>query len=140
GIDEVYWYFFANEFTASFLHTRSGLTGSLNTGFQKKQSFYAFEKLLEQLGESKMIAIINENEDYYCYLFENTFGQQKAIAWRPIGGDPKKIKPTKMRFQQSATAFLVLNGGKSSDWETIHPSRSPELPLSGFPMLIKFED
>ncbi|MDP2235499.1 MAG: discoidin domain-containing protein [Bacteroidales bacterium] len=139
GIDEVYWYFFANEFTASFLHTRSGLTGSLNTGFQKKQSFIVFEKLLEQLGESKMTAIINENEDYYCYLFEDASGQQTAIAWRPIGGDPKKINPLKVRFPQSASAFLVLNGGKSTDWETIHPSRSPELPLSGFPMLIRLE-
>jgi len=140
GIDEVYWYFFANEFTASFLHTRSGLTGSLNTGFQKKQSFIAFEKLLEQLGESRMTAILNENEDYYCYLFEDASGKQTAIAWRPIGGDPKKINPSKVRFQKSATAFLVINGNKSSKWETIHPSRSPELPLSGFPMLIRFEN
>lgn len=139
GIDEVYWYFFANEFTASFLHTRSGMTGSLNTGFQKKQSFFAFEKLLEQLGESRMTSILNENEDYYCYLFEDAKGNKTAIAWLPNGGDPRKINPVKVRFNQTAVSFLVLNGTKKMEWESIRPAKSPELPLSGFPMVIRLE-
>lgn len=139
GIERAYWYFFANEFTDSFLHTRSGLTGSLNTGFAPKQSYYAFQQLQSILGNSFLSKIIEENSTYYCYMFEDNARKKYAIVWRPIGGDPSREQILGIDLDHKATKYFVLNGKPGSEWKQLRNERKVVLPVSGFPTVIALE-
>lgn len=139
GIERAYWYFFANEFTDSFLHSRSGLTGSLNTGFEKKQSYFAFQQLQSILGNSFLSRIIEENSTYYCYLFENDQQKKFALVWRPIGGDPSREQILGIDLDAKAARYFVLNGKPNSNWKELSGGRKIVIPVSGFPTVIALE-
>jgi len=141
GIEEVYWYFFANEFTASFMHTRSGFTGSVNTGFEKKQSFIAFQQINEILGKTHLVKVLSENNACHSYLFENKqTGELFALAWRPVGGDPAITLQTEVNLPYYAARYQMINGLTGNDWKQIRPTKNPHLLLSGFPMVIELQE
>ncbi|MDV7398427.1 hypothetical protein RZS08_43885, partial [Arthrospira platensis SPKY1] len=71
GVAEAYWYFFANEFTSSHLHTRSGLLGSVNSGFIEKQSFLVFRQFVELCSGYHFAEVIQENITSFAYLLQN---------------------------------------------------------------------
>ncbi len=140
GAEDVYWYFFANEYTAAALHTRSGLTGSVNTGFQPKAAFYAFEKLIKILGNYQLYDVLYENDEAVVYRFmHKETGSQKVIAWRPVGGDPESKHTFLVQLPSRPTAFIYIDGNSQLNWTSLHaPGSLVELPLSGVPMIIRF--
>ncbi|RLD91755.1 MAG: hypothetical protein DRJ09_00200 [Bacteroidetes bacterium] len=83
GVRQFYWYYFANVAYNSYLHNRSGLTSSSNAGFKKKESFYAFKKLFQQLNEYRFKKIVSENQTLYAYLFTDRMNNKKMIVWIP---------------------------------------------------------
>ncbi len=88
GVEQFYWYFYANVNHTSIMHNRSGLTSSYDKGFKKKKSFNAFEILFEQLGDFYFHSIIMENESAYIYAFADKNNKVKRIiAWRPTSNN-----------------------------------------------------
>lgn len=88
GVDRASWFFFANEKRSSSLYTRSGLTGSVETGFRKKRVFRAFENLIQLVGNQYFIKTVQEDNEVWAYLLGNEKGEvTHLIAWSPIDGD-----------------------------------------------------
>jgi hypothetical protein len=84
GARQFYWYYFANVAYRSFLHNRSGLTGSYKTGFRDKLSFRTFAFLQKQIGNYRFAGIVREDTEVYAYLLEDFNTHKKIIiAWRP---------------------------------------------------------
>lgn len=84
GVEEFYWYYYANVDGDSFFHNRSGLVSSYSSGFQKKKSFLAFETLQNHIGDMHFIDVINETEEYYAYVFGDKDGNESVlVAWLP---------------------------------------------------------
>lgn len=93
GVDRASWFFFANEERPSSLYTRSGLTGSVQTGFKKKKSYYALVNLVKQLGDTYFLKTIQEDEKAWVYLFGNSKGKAThLVGWLPVTGDSKEVK------------------------------------------------
>jgi hypothetical protein len=140
GAEDVFWYFFANEFTAPVLHSRSGLTGSVNTNFQPKRAYYAFANLLNTIGHCYFQDILHETEKAHVYSFKSKqTAEQYVMAWRPVGGDPIQAQTMLLQLPAPPSAYAFLDGGKSVEWVSIDNSSSlVELSLSGIPMLIRF--
>ncbi len=83
GVKQLYWYYFANVAYNSFLHNRSGLTGSSKTGFKEKKSFYAFKKLFVELKDFRFEKVLSENQYLYAYQFTDDSNNKKIVAWIP---------------------------------------------------------
>ncbi len=139
GARQFYWYYFANVAYKSFLHNRSGLTGSYNTGFHEKLSFKAFSLLKQQIGSYHFIKIISEDNNVYAYLLKDyKTGNNIIIAWRPTASH---------HFEQQQEHFSVP--GKVSKITSIfntentnyhETNRVLRLGLSGVPVLIYFRN
>lgn len=140
GAEDVFWYFFANEYTAPALHARSGLTGSVNTGFKPKLAYYAFTNLMKLLGEYYLQDILYENEEAMVYRFRNkNSGAQKVIAWRPVGGNPELEQLYLVQLPARPTAYTRIDGAIQVNWLPLNaPDSLVELPLSGVPVVIRF--
>ncbi len=140
GADDAFWYFFANEFTAPVLHSRSGLSGSVNTDFKAKASWHAFIKLNYVLGDYYLSDILFEDERAYSYRFRKQGSEgYYVLAWRPIGGDPAMVENVFMQMPSRPTAYMLLDGNPDAIW---HPltgvSSLLEFYLSGIPTIFRF--
>lgn len=139
GADEVYWYFFANEYTAPFLHTRAGLTGSINVGFNKKHSFHAFSKLMQILGNTRMERVLIESEQAYAYYFTDNNNQSYAVVWLPNNDHPGVQKQMMLSLPDSPKEFCYLDGNPALEWITLSDqSKKQVFNLKGYPMVIRF--
>lgn len=138
--DAVYWYFFANEYTASALHTRSGLTGSVNTSFLPKASFFAFKHLLATLGDCTFEQVLAENEQVYAYFFSTKSSDRKyLVAWVPKGGDPAAVQNTSVSLPFIPKEMAYLDGSPTLQWIPFNTStKQQNINLKGYPVLIKF--
>ncbi|MEI6527815.1 MAG: hypothetical protein WCP62_17440, partial [Planctomycetota bacterium] len=67
GLDRLTWFFYANDAKCDTLYCRSGVTGSVNTGFTPKQSFRAFQALLNTVGTRHFIDVLREDSTAYIY-------------------------------------------------------------------------
>ncbi len=112
GVDRLTWYFFANG--KGGLYSRSGLLSSVKTGFKEKQSFYAFQKLIEVLGDKYFISVIQENEQAWVYQFGDTQGNPThLIAWRPVAGSDTKSAEINLNIGYAAESVEQLSGNSS---------------------------
>lgn len=140
GAEDVFWYFFANEYTAPVLHSRSGLTGSINTDFKPKISYFAFANLVNTIGHCYLHDILHETELAYVYRFksrQNT--EQYVMAWRPVGSDPLQAETMLLQLPGAPSAYAYLDGSKNLKWVPLDDTSSlVEMPLKGIPMLIRF--
>lgn len=96
GMERATWYFYGDTDIAptnlanngTYRYSRSGLTSSKANNFSKKRSFYAFEQLVNQLGDTHFLSVEQENEDIWMYLLGDEMGNPThLVAWRPIDGD-----------------------------------------------------
>lgn len=143
GVDDMTWFFYANDASPSSLYTRSGLTGSANTAFSEKQSFIAFEALLYHMGEMHFLDTLAENDDYWAYLFGDTTGQAKyLIAWRPVDATDSTFINALVPSNFAADSAWTLSGLSSTGNPTNVPTYSAgnlNLSLSAVPLLIKLQ-
>lgn len=139
GIEEVFWYFFANEFNSSFLHTRSGLTSSSQTGFKKKLSFEAFKQLYDILGETHMVSILIENNELCCYLFENkNNGKQFAVVWLTTGDDPAISKAVSLNLPVAPKRSFTINGLTQTHWIVLQQKvKQSNYTICGYPLVLE---
>lgn len=138
GARQFYWYYFANVAYKSFLHNRSGLTGSYNTGFREKLSFHAFALLQQQIGSYHFVKIIREDNNVYAYLLKDyKTGNNIIIAWRPTASHHFEQQQEKFSVPGKVSKIIsIFNNEKTKYHET---NRVLRLELSGIPVLIYLE-
>ncbi|VAW30619.1 hypothetical protein MNBD_BACTEROID07-769 [hydrothermal vent metagenome] len=139
GARQFYWYYFANVAYSSFLHNRSGLTGSYNTGFREKLSFKAFALLQQQIGPYHFVKIISENNKVYAYLLKDyKTGSNIIIAWRPTASHHFEQLQEQFAVPGKVSKIIsIFNSEKTNYHET---NRVLRLGLSGVPVLIYFRN
>ena len=67
--------------------SRSGVTGSFQTGFQPKESLRALESVVAAVGDLVFLAVLLEDDRGYAYLYGTGTVATHIIAWRPVDGD-----------------------------------------------------
>ncbi len=138
GARQFYWYYFANVAYDSFMHNRSGLCGSYNTGFRKKASFGAFAFLQQQIGPYRFDKVIRENHEVYAYLLKDPRSEKKiVIAWRPTASEHFAQK--KILFPIPGKVQQVISVLENRRLSFIRKNGKIMLPLSGEPVLIRLE-
>jgi len=84
GIERVMWYFYGNQMSGH-LYSRCGLE---STTHQNKKSFYAFQSLVNRLGDRYFRDAMREDDEAWVYLFGDSTGKITHLAaWRPVKGD-----------------------------------------------------
>lgn len=137
--DIVYWYFFANENRNSVLHSRSGLCSSANTSFQEKISFKVFAEFQEIVGNCILKEVLNEDQQYYSYLFENqTDGSKYIVMWSIKNNDPLVKTNIKYTFPSEPIRINYLDDEKY--WiDFTSYNRTQSLSVNGFPSIIQLK-
>ncbi|GMT45888.1 MAG: hypothetical protein IEMM0006_1720 [bacterium] len=135
GARQFYWYYFANVAYKSFLHNRSGLTGSYNTGFREKLSFKVFALLQQKIGSYHFEKIIREDNNVYAYLLKDyAAGSNIIIAWRPTASHHLEQQPEQFSVPGKVSEIIPLLGNRTISFrETNHVLH---LDISGVPVLI----
>lgn len=137
GVAEAYWYFFANEFTSSFLHTRSGLLGSVNTGFVEKQSFLVFRQFVELCADYHIAEVIQENKTSFAYLLQNAEGKKSMLVWNPENESVNQVQQMGIALPFHARRYIRIDGNPDSQWFDLNDQGFVQLPVNGFPLLIE---
>ena len=142
GIDRMTWFFYANEGPGSSLFTRSGLTGSPDTGFKKKKAYYAFQSLINTLGDRHFTKVIKEDKRGWIYLLGDKNGNTThLVAWRPISAEDKtksKVQVDLARKPQSAWLLDGENAGKTPTTVPTMKNGKLSLELSAVPLIVEF--
>jgi hypothetical protein len=137
GAEEVFWYFYANEFTAPVLHSRSGLTASVDKAFKPKASYFAFEKFYSILGNTYLDQVLAETDQLYAYLFRNDQGNTYVVAWSPSTDDPQNEILVQMKLPGTPLSFCYLDGKEHVNWtKTDQNHQSGTFQVKGFPLVI----
>lgn len=138
GLDRATWYFYANSEPQSSLYTRSGLTGTAETDFKKKQVFHALEKLIQTIGNQYFIKKIQENTNAWIYLMGDQYGTPThLIGWRPISGDDQEvlIQNIKTPYRPKNVISLDENSPRLPKYENGYMT----LELNSMPQIIELE-
>jgi serine/threonine-protein kinase ATR len=111
GIDRMTWFFYANDINGSSLYSRSGLTSSKNTNFQKKKIFTALEALLYNAENLYFLGVEKEDSVAWIYTLGDSLGNPThLIAWRPILGDSTAFVNVDLPSLYAATSAVKLEG------------------------------
>ncbi|VDI22811.1 Hypothetical predicted protein [Mytilus galloprovincialis] len=112
NVQKVTWFFYANSQYCHTLFCRSGLTASTTHNFVKKNVFYAFEGILNLIGDKYFLGIYQENDNGYVYLFGlshahvtgSSMSRQQLlqhashiVAWKPV--DISEVSISTIRVQ-----------------------------------------
>lgn len=110
GVDRSMWYFYAN-IDGSGMYSRSGLTGSVGQGSVKKLSYHVFETILDKLGNSYFLKVLQEDENAWAYQYGDSLGNPAYIvAWRPVAeADPSTYQLT-FNSDFTVTSAMELDG------------------------------
>ncbi|MFK7932009.1 MAG: hypothetical protein AB8G22_00785 [Saprospiraceae bacterium] len=144
GIERATWFFFANEERPSSLYTRSGLTGSVKTNFQPKMAYRAFTNLIELVGDSYFLEVLQEDKNGWVYLLGNQAGTAThLIGWLPENGDSKRVENlilNKKLTSQVKAAFGTRLDGLTLQGKRVNLSLDPDnqliVPLTAIPIVI----
>ncbi|MEK7255128.1 MAG: hypothetical protein AAB316_10315 [Bacteroidota bacterium] len=140
GIERATYFYYANENQPSSLFTRSGLTGSIRTDFQKKLAYTALESLVKLAGDKYFLEVLREDETAWIYLLGNAEGRAThLVAWRPVGGDGKEEILISLKTKYQAGTAFKLDGKASTGTQVALPkSKKGEmnLPQNGAPLLV----
>ncbi len=135
GAEQFYWYFYANNYSNSYLHERSGLTGSYKTGFVPKLSYFAFKKLQKLLGPYNFSGVIREDNKVYAYSYVNPVDKKEIIiAWRPLANNQNKIKDVSFYCKSSVKKIIPLIGTYTLPFKL--KDGIIDIKLSGIPVII----
>ena len=82
GLERGFWYFHADEDKPSSLFTRSGLVKIEGKTARKRAVWYAFQELLDELGDYSFYQALREDA-VYVYEFRNASGGVRHVGWVP---------------------------------------------------------
>ena len=135
GARQFYWYYFANVAYDSFLHNRSGLCGSYNTGFREKLSFKTFALLQKKIGNYHFVQIIREDNEVYAYLLKDyNTGSNLVIAWRPTASGHFEMKPVQFSVPGKVSGMISVFNNQNLPFQ--EKNNHLQMELSGVPVLI----
>ena len=142
GIDRMTWFFYANTGPGSSLFTRSGLTGGPDTNFKKKMSYFAFEALINAVGDKHFVAIEREDKKYWAYWLGDGNGKRThLIVWRPVDAENTSKIKVKISTDRAASAAMLIDGRKERGTAIPIPNYKNgaiEVEISATPLLISF--
>jgi hypothetical protein len=140
GLERATWFYYANENRPSSLYTRSGLTGSPATGFQKKLPFLSLESFVREAGKLYFLQVVQEDETAWAYLLGDKKGKAThLVAWRPVAGDDPATTGFTWKTHRKAAKALCLDGESSPlPFEKFGTTASGRLnlTLSATPLLV----
>jgi hypothetical protein len=143
GLDRATWFFYANEKKSSSLFSRSGLTGSVKTGFKKKMVFHALESLVKLAGDKYFLLAVQEDETAWMYLLGDANGKAThLVAWRPVDGEDQSVQSVIWKTGREAVSAVWLDGKTSAGTTVQKPERIKggiALRLSSTPLLVKLK-
>lgn len=143
GVEQFYWYYFANVNYISMLHNRSGLTASYGNSFQQKLSFHSFQILQELIGDYYFHHIIKEDEDAWVYAFSDSSGEiKRVIAWRPTSENHNENIWVTFPFNKTIESVipLVSPGDQVEQSSYVRAVNELNISLSGVPVVIKIKN
>ena len=139
GVDRATWFYYGNESGESRLYARSGLTSSVEKGFQKKKTYYAFDHLIKLLGDKHFIKVYKEQNDYWGYYYGDSNGKAtQLVLWRPVMNDDKKIKvnlPASLDVK-SASVFSFAEGESLEEIEVLRGENGAEILVGSVPVVV----
>jgi hypothetical protein len=139
GLHRATWFYYANDKSGSSLYTRSGLTGSGNAGFRKKQVFNALESLVRRVGDRKFHSVVREDETAWMYLLCDENGEISHLAaWLPGDGDTSATKTVKW-LTKFTPGKAVLLDGHSTEMAIDKENGAILLELSSTPLLVNLK-
>lgn len=140
GIERATWFFYGNAKTGSQLYARSGLTSSIEHGFQKKKAFINLEALKKYAGEGYFLDVIKEDEKVWAYLYGDKNGKPiYLIAWLPKESEEEIKMSINLKIPYQFSEAIKLNG-RSENGENISLPKNIQsgiyqIPLSTFPTI-----
>ena len=142
GVEQFYWYYFANVNYISMLHNRSGLTASYGDSFQQKLSFHSFQLLQELIGDYYFHHIIKEDEDAWVYAYSDSSGKiKRVIAWRPTSENHNNKLWVTFPFSETIDSVIPLVSNKDNvDQSYVRAINELKINLSGVPVVIKIKN
>ncbi len=140
GLDRLTWFFYANDAKCDTLYCRSGVTGSLNTGFAPKQSFRAFQALLKNVGTQYFLKVLREDSAAYVYVLGDKNGvATHIVAWRPVSGDDTDVAQITLPINALPASAVTLSGVTLNGEPAVMPVVVDGLwtiPVSSAPLLV----
>ncbi len=123
GVDKAMWYFYANlPGIYGSVYGRSGLTGPTEDGSIKKLSYYVFETIMQKLGNSHFLSVLQEDEDAWAYVYGDSLGNPAyVVAWKPTEEADPTTSAISLNVGFPVTAAMELDGtpgGKSKSTPT----------------------
>ena len=140
GIDRATWFYYGNETGKSRLYARSGLTSSIEKGFEKKKTYYAFDHLVKVLGDKHFTRVYKEQNDYWAYYYGDKNGKAShLILWRPVMNDDKEIKvhlraPVTVK---SASVFSFEEGESLQGIDVKRGENGAEIMVGSVPVVVE---
>ena len=107
GVEQFYWYFYANVDYSSIMHNRSGLLSSYAAGFGEKLSFAYFKNTYQLIGNLYFKDVVLENEKIVCFSLADSEGNLKAyVAWRPTDSNHSEKKWMNIPLEKQVTKVV----------------------------------
>ncbi len=142
GVEEFYWYYFANVDYISIMHNRAGLLSSYSKGFTKKDAFNSFEILQSELGDYYFHDIIYEGDDAWIYSYSDGSGEVKRIvAWRPTADNHQTTTWIEFpcNYVIDGAVSVLLNPSEPNQPSYVRTVNKLRINLSGVPVIIKIK-
>ncbi len=140
GVDRSMWYFYANLPGSGSMYSRSGLTGPVDNGSIKKLSFFVFETIKQQLGNSYFLQPLKEDENAWAYSYGDSLGNPEYIvAWKPIEEGNPAITQLSLNTPFPVISAIELDGTPGGRPVAL-PSKSGNtisFPVSATPVVLK---
>ncbi len=145
GVDKATWYFYANlPYESGLVYSRSGLTGPVITGSEKRPVYYVFETIKNVLGGSYFLNVINEDENAWAYTYGDSLGNPEYIvAWRPVAEADNASQIFTINTPYTVISALQIDGTPGGTITPL-PSRSSSgssisFPISNTPVVLKLK-
>ncbi|GEM_PF-1173509 len=140
GIPRALVYFFSNTTDPSSLFTRSGVTGSALTNFQKKGTFRALESLTHLIGDRYFLGVLREDDTAWIYQLGDADGTvTHIVAWRPVDAVQSGTVPVDVTLPAAPEHAWLIDGQNSVGTPIALPvwqSGTTTLLLSPIPQVV----
>jgi len=142
GLDRATWFFYANDGSCDTLYCRSGLTGSVHTGFAPKASFIALQALIATLGDRRVVGVLQEDDEAWAYLLGGADGvADHLVAWRPVAEADTDVAEVRFSGLPAPIAAWTLAGVNPAGERVALPTVDAEgllLEISSAPLVVSF--
>jgi serine/threonine-protein kinase ATR len=134
-------YFYHANLWGMTLFTRSGLTGGKEVNFVKKRSFYALQTLVSEVGNQRLLGVVQENDDAWVYVLGDSLGQAThLVAWRPQAATDTQTYQVTVATEVQPLRAVQVDGRDGDGTPVSLPTQSGgwlTLDVSAFPVLIE---